>query len=303
MYSISVVLSVKNEEQYIERVLRSVSWADEIIVVDNESTDKTPNIAKSFGAKVYHKKNDPMLNKNKNLGFEQATKDWILNLDGDEEVTNELQYEIRGVLKKDSSTVDGYWIPRKNIIFGKWIRHGLWWPDKQLRLFRRGKGRFPCNHIHEHLVVDGKTAELSSPILHHNYDSISQFLRKMDVLYTENEVLHLRQTGKQIVWYDAIRMPINDFIKIYFAQQGYKDGMHGLVLAMLQAFYTFVVFAKIWERGEFPSQDVVLSDISRELKKARKDFNYWLIHEQMQEAKSIFHRLLLRIRLILTRYL
>lgn len=303
MRSISVVLSVRNEERYIERVLRSVSWADEIIVVDNESTDKTPDIAKSFGAKVYRKKNDPMLNKNKNLGFEQATKEWILNLDGDEEVTDELRYEIQDLLKKDSIAPDGYWISRKNIIFGKWIRHGLWWPDKQLRLFRRGKGRFPCNHIHEYLIVDGKTADLSSPILHHNYDSISQFLRKMDAIYTENEVLHLRQTGKQIVWHDAIRMPVSDFIKIYFAQQGYKDGMHGLVLAMLQAFYAFIVFAKTWEKDGFHSRDVALSDVSKELKKAKKELNYWIIHEQTQETKSILHRFLFRIRLGLSRYL
>lgn len=303
MHSISVVLSVRNEEKYIERVLRSVSWADEIIVVDNESTDQTPHIAKSFGANVYRMKNDVMLNKNKNAGFEKATKEWILNLDGDEEVTDELRREIQELLQKDSSNVDGYWIPRKNIIFGKWIRHGLWWPDKQLRLFRRGKGRFPCDHVHEYLVVDGKTAELSSPLLHHNYDTISQFLRKMDLIYTENEVSQYQKSGKSFVWHDALRMPISDFITVYFAKRGYKDGLHGLVLAMLQAFYAFVVFAKAWEKQGFPSRDIPLLDVSKELKKAKKEVNYWIIHEQLQESNSILNRLFLRIRLALTRYL
>jgi len=294
--SVSVVISAYNEEAKIARCLDSVSWADEIIVIDNSSTDKTATIARKAGAKVITRLNNPMLNVNKNFGFEKAIGNWILNLDADEEIPQELAGEIKKVTKVTEGDVEGYWIPRKNIIFGKWIEYGLWWPDRHLRLFHKEKGRFPEKHIHEYVEVHGKTETLSHPFVHHNYETISQFIRKMDSLYTENEVINLQATNYHLAWYDAIRFPVSDFVKIYFAQGGYRDGLHGLVLSLLQAFYSFIVFAKLWEKESFNERPVTLPAVGHELSRASREINFWFLTARISQSKSAFERILLRIQ-------
>ena len=294
METISVVLSVRNEELKIERTLSSLGWADEIIVVDNGSVDKTADIARQYPAKVIRSNNNLMLNVNKNFGFGKAKNDWVLSLDGDEVIPSELAQEIKKSIH--NSQVIGYWIPRKNILFGKWIQHGLWWPDKQLRLFKRGMGEFPCKHVHEYLVVDGPTAELTVPMVHYNYETVSQFIHKMDEIYTENEVASHMAAGYSVVWQDAIRFPMSDFVKTYFAQGGYKDGLHGLILSMLQAFYSFIVFAKLWEREKFREQELPIEVVEKELGRARGEVRYWLLTRKISEThdaiKKIWYRLL-----------
>ena len=289
MAKVSVVISAFNAQDSFERSLKSVGWASEIILVDNESTDNTVQLAKKFGAKIFSRKNNPMLNVNKNFGFEKAKSEWILSLDSDEEIPSATAREIEQAIKDTSSV--GYWIPRKNIIFGKWIRHGLWWPDKQLRLFRRGRGKFPCKHVHEYLEVDGPTGELQVPFVHYNYTSVSQFIHKMDALYTESEVKKHIESGYQISWMDAIRFPISDFVKVYFAQAGYKDGLHGLVLSSLQAFYSLVVFAKLWERTNFVDIEIQLPLASRELADRTREVKYWMTTAQLEEERNPFIRL------------
>lgn len=285
MAKISVVISAYNEEKKLARTLKSLGFADEIIVVDNSSTDKTATIAREFHAKVLKRPNNPMLNINKNFGFTQASCDWILNLDADEEIPTDLAREIKFAISKKSD-ISGYWIPRKNIIFGKWIEHGLWWPDKQLRLFRRDQGKFPGKHVHEYLEVQGKTSDLAHPFVHYNYETVSQFIQKMDTIYTENEVQQLVSSRYQVSWYDAIRFPASDFIKVYFAQECYKDGLHGLVISILQAFYSFVVFAKLWEQHHFAERTVTLDSVGRELKRSQKELAYWTLTSEMKDSTS-----------------
>ncbi len=286
MNTISVVISAWNEEVKIERTLSSVAWADEIIFIDNGSTDKTVDLAKKFTKKIFHRPNNPMLNVNKNFGFSKATGDWILCLDADEVVTPELKNEIIGTVNNKQKSVNGYWIPRKNIIFGKWIEHGLWWPDQQLRLFRRGFGKFPEKHVHEYISVEGGTDSLKETMTHYNYESISQYLRKLDELYTENEVANLLSANYQIAWYDAVRFPVSDFLKVYFAQQGYKDGLHGLVLALLQAFYSLVVFAKLWEKKGFPHMQISGDDLDDEVSVASKKLTYWTATRKIEHSAN-----------------
>ncbi len=301
MNSISVVISAYNEEAKLPGCLRSVSWADEIIVVDNESTDGTAGVAKRAGAAVYRCKNNPMLNVNKNYGFNKASGDWILNLDADEEIPKELAREIRHAIAAPNNIM-GFWIRRKNIIFGKWISHGLWWPDRQMRLFRRGRGAFPCKHVHEYIEVEGRTGELAHPFVHYNYDTISQFIRKMDAIYTENEVQRLIDSGHRLFWFDAIRFPLSDFAKIYFAQEAYKDGLHGLIISILQSFYSFVVFAKLWERKRFEERTITLSSVNKELNHAQKELMYWSLTSQLKNTPSRIQRLWVRIlRWVVTR--
>lgn len=289
MAKLSVVISAYNEEKNIGECLQSVrQLADEIVVVDNKSNDKTALIAAQSGAKVYSQSNNLMLNINKNYGFSKATGDWILNLDADERVTDELASEIIGALEHWSVEAPvGFWLPRQNILFGKWIRSEMWWPDYQLRLFKKGQGKFPCEKVHEHLTVEGKTEKLKNFLIHENYSSISQFISKMDKIYSENDADKIIKNGQQLSWVDALRYPVNDFLKTFFLQKGYKDGLHGLVLSMLQAFYAEVVFAKVWERRNFKEEEIPLKKLSMEFVKIIKEFKYWIKTMLIEENTGI----------------
>ena len=292
--TLSVVISAYNEEAAIGRCLASVPFADEIVVVDNTSTDKTKEISKKYTKHVYSRVNKLMLNENKNFGFFKATGDWILNLDADEEIPSELASEIQTLINSGPSE-DGFWIKRKNYSFGKWIQNGLWWPDRQIRLFRRMKGKFPCEHIHEYIRIDGTIGELVQPYLHHNYETIHQYLTKIDRAST-SEALFLRDAKHVLTWHDAIRFPVSDFLKIYFAQRGWKDGLHGLVLALLQSFYSFCVFAKFWEMEKFPQREIAQEAIASEFKKNGQDVSYWILTTKMNESASGVEKLQSKIR-------
>ena len=252
MNKISVVISAHNEEKNIEDCLKSAQeLAYEIIVVDNSSTDKTGEIARKYTKKVFEQKNDPKnIDLQKNLGFSKATGDWILSLDADERITPELAKEIESRIKNQESRIMGYWISRKNIIFGKWIKNDMWWPDYQLKLFKKGKGKFGKNDVHKALVLEGGSEKLTNPMIHHNYVSIHQYIQKLNN-YTDIEAENLSSQGYSFNWLDAIRFPVNDFVKTFFLQKGFKDGINGLVLSMFQAFYMGIVFAKLWEREGF----------------------------------------------------
>lgn len=281
--NLSVVIAARNEAAEITDCLvsiRQLAEAGEIILIDNGSTDETVKIAKKFGVQVYTHKNDPLhLNLSKNFGFTKAHGDWILSLDADERISSELAEEIKKVISHQLSVIShaAYQIPRKNIIFGQWIKHGLWYPDEQIRLFKKGQAKFPGIHNHEKLQVDGDIGRLSGHLIHYNYRTVAQYLDKINHVYSDNEVENFLKSGKTVGWYDAIRMPFSDFLTNFFARQGYKDGLHGLVLALLQAFYTFVVFAKIWERQEFSpyASDKFLSEVNQELKAKYKEYTYW----------------------------
>lgn len=276
---ITVVVSAYNEEKLITDCLKSARLvADEIILVDNTSTDKTIEIAKKLANIVLSRVNNPvMLNINKNFGFKKASGDWIISLDADERITPQLAAEIKRVVKNPK--FNGYDIPRKNIIFGKWIQHSIWWPDYNLRLFRRGFGKFAEKHVHEKLDVVGEVGKLENPMVHYNYQTVSQFIKKLDKTYTESEVENFLKSGKHINWYDAIRWPISDFLKTFFYEKGYKDGLHGLVLSQLQAFYALIYFAKVWERKE-NFKDLTppnfIKEVLLEFHRSAKEFRYWI---------------------------
>ncbi len=294
---LSIVISTYNRAKSLSRTLASVkSVADEIIVVDNESPDETAAVAKKFGAKVYIRPNNLMLNVNKNYGFTKASGDWILCLDDDEEITAELAREIKEAM--NTLDVAGYWIPRKNIIFGRFIQHGIWWPDQQLRLIKKGSGKYPEKHVHEYIEVEGATRVLKNPYIHYNYDTLAQFLDKMQRVYTDSEVNKYIAAGYRAHWSDAIRFPVSDFLKLYFAQGGYKDGLHGLVLAMLQGFYSFIIFVKLWEREKFREIDVSPAQLFDEIRRSGREVAYWVYTTKIKEEKNpvvrLWYRLLRR---------
>ncbi len=300
--SLSIVISTFNSEEKIEECLKSATFASEIIVVDGTSTDKTLDIVKKYTSKIFVRPNYPMLNINKNFGFSKATSDWILSLDADERITPELKEEVLSTINYRLSTLNGYWIPRKNIIFGKWMEHSGWYPDPQLRLFKKGKGKFPEEHVHEMVKVQGEVGSLDGHILHYNYDSISQFLQKLGTIYGPNEAEQLLKKGYNFDWRDAIRFPVKEFLSRFLAREGYKDGFHGLMLSLLMAFYHLIVFSYIWEKHKFKQIDdsTLLVDTEKELVQSSKEVFFWFSKEKIKLIKNplrqIFHKILRKVK-------
>lgn len=292
---ISVVISAHNEERNIKDCIESVSdLASEIIVIDNSSTDETSEIAKKMGAKVFKQINDVRkIDLQKNFGFEKASKEWILSLDADERLTPLLIKEIQHELSINGKAV-GYYIPRKNIIFNKWIRHSLWWPDYQLRLFKKGKGKFLSATVHVPIDIKGEVKHLAEPMIHQSYSGISQFVNRMNTIYTDVEAEEIIKSGKKLSWIDSIRSPFSDFFKTFFLQKGYKDGLHGLVLSILQAFYMFLIFAKVWEKqGYYEKADKeILKGLSAELVSIHSQTRFWLLTAVLNETRNPFKKVI-----------
>lgn len=299
---LSVVISVFNGEKILDDCLKSAAFADEIIVINNSSTDKTLELARKYTDKIFTRPNNPMLNINKNFGFSKTNGDWILSLDADERITPELQKEIFSILNSQLSTPNGYWIPRKNIIFGKWIEHAGWYPDRQLRFFRKNKGKFPEEHVHEMVKVEGKVGSLNEHIVHYNYDNTSQFLQKLGTIYGPNEADQIIKKGYIFDWRDSIRFPVKEFLSRFFAREGYKDGFHGLMLSLLMAFYHLIVFSYIWEKHKFKqiNDEAMLVQTEKEIAQSSKDLFFWFSKERAKliknPLKQIFHKILRKVK-------
>jgi glycosyltransferase involved in cell wall biosynthesis len=275
---LSAVISTYNSASVIEECLKSLAFADEILVVDHKSEDDTAKIARRFTKHIFSQPNDPeKIDLQKNYGFEKAHGDWILSIDADERVSEALAKEIRSAIDLDSGFV-AYKMPRRNIIFNKWIEHSIWWPDLQLRLFQKNKGKYAKTKVHQDLEIDGTVGELQQPLDHENYQSISQYLTKMD-RYTENEANDFVSQNTHFMWIDIVRMPVQDFLKTFFLQEGYKDGLHGLVLSILQGFYMFLVITKVWEKQGFREENSpnFLSTLVEEWERLQQEITYWIL--------------------------
>lgn len=240
---ISVVVLSKDEESNIGKCLESVDWADEVIVVDDESTDKTVEIAKKYTPCVYINKKDDFASQ-RNFALQKVNNDWVFFVDADERITDELKDEILLSIKKDE--FDGFYIPRKSITFGKWIKNMGWYPNHILRLFKKEKGRF-LNKVHELAEVNGRIGYLQNPIFHYNYTSISDFINRLDI-FTHYEAEKLIDENYKFDFQDLITEPFKEFGSRFFQQKGYKDGIHGLILSLLLAFYRFITYIKVWEK-------------------------------------------------------
>ena len=245
--TLSVCYITLNEEANLPRTLESVRWADEIILVDNGSTDRTLEIARGFGAKVF---TEPWKGyaAQRNSAHDKATGDWILTLGADEEVSPELAEELRAFLKSPpQSGPAGYEVPRKNIIFGRWLRHGGNWPDFGLRFFRRGQGHIPERAVHETVHVDGPVGRLRGALIHHAYPTIASFTAHMErysTLAAEQIVKDHKQTW---FWFDVWLRPLFQFKWDYFFRLGFLDGREGFLFHLYHALYVSWKYAKAWE--------------------------------------------------------
>ncbi len=243
MAEVSIVVLTRNEERNIEPCLETLQWADELLVLDSFSDDATVEIAQAMGAEVHQ---HPFVNyaRQRNIGLQLSSKEWVFFVDADERVTPELAEEIRRVV--DKTDFAGWWVPRKNYIFGKWIRHAGWFPDYQLRLLRRDKARYDeGREVHELVDLDGETGYLDSLMTHHNYDTIQQFRGKQDI-YTSYEARMMLENGERAGIHNFVLQPLRQFHWRYVTLEGYKDGWEGLLLSLLMAYYEFVRYKKLW---------------------------------------------------------
>lgn len=259
---LSVTIITKNEEQNIERCLKSVQWVDEIIVVDAMSTDKTVALSKNLHAKVIPKEWMGFAEQ-KEFALHQATNDWVLSLDADEEVTEELKSEIQKIIQLENS-FDGYEIPRKSFFLGKWIRYGGWYPGYQLRLFKRSKATMNHRPVHEGFLVEGNVGKLRFPLNHYTYHSLHHYLEKMND-YSSLDVMNKLANGRRIRWYNFILNPTSLFLRMFISLKGYNDGFHGFLLAYYSAFSTLALYAKCWEYQTAKSKSTDIPLVSAEI--------------------------------------
>ena len=256
MAKISVVINTWNEEKNIKRCLESVKWADEVIVIDM-SEDKTLEIAKKMGAEVFSHKYTFYVEPARNFAISKVTGDWIFILDADEEVSSSLAKTLQK-LARNKKGLTYFRLPRKNLIFNKWIKHSRWWPDYNIRFFKKGNVCW-SEKIHSVPLTSGEGTDLEAKeinaITHYHYQTISQYLERL-IRYTEIQAKDLINSGYKFDWRDMLKKPMGEFLSRFFAGEGYKDGLHGLVLALLQSFYELVKYLRVWEKEKFPDQEI-----------------------------------------------
>ena len=257
-----------NEEQGIQRCLESVKWCDEIIVVDSFSTDKTVAICQDYSTRIIQRA-WPGYVEQKRFALSQASHDWVLNIDADEEVSPLLQNEIQAVLQRDDPAVDGFYIPRLVHYLGRWWWRG-WYPGYRLRLFRKHKVRWGGVNPHEKVLLHGHSENLSGNLYHYTYDDISDHLRTVNTL-TDVSSHELARQNHQRRSIDMVLRPLWRFLSFYFLRGCIRDGLPGLFVSATSAFYVFLKYAKLREQTpHFPqgsrlntSHDTPVTDPAR----------------------------------------
>ena len=249
MKALTVTVITLNEEKDLPRCLDSIKEvADEIIVVDCGSTDGTVEIARKFGAKVYFRKFDNYTNQ-KNFAASKAKGGWILSIDADEEVSPELTSEIKSQIQNSKSQFNGFSMPRKNIIFGKFIKYTRWQPelDRHVWLWRKDKGKW-VGDVHEEVVVDGEIGRLEGSKIHHQYETVSDFMDMMN-RYSELDAEESVKNGVKFSFLQLFFQPVYNFSVRYIYRLGFLDGWRGFTLSYLMAVYHLELWIKIWEKG------------------------------------------------------
>ena len=245
MSEISAIIIAKNEERKIAACLKSVAWADEIVLVDHFSEDATAKIAEKMGAKIFRERWTDFSTQ-KNSALRKATKPWIFSIDADERVSSELKDEILEVVRNPEA-LDGYYVKRKNHFKGKWVRHGGWNPDFTLRLFRRTRGFFEQRAVHEKVKIDGPCGYLENYLEHYTYDSVSDYLRRLDV-YSELASREISPRKRWTRWHILTLRPFFTFFKMLVLRKGLLDGGTGLFLAFSYSYYTYLKYYRFYER-------------------------------------------------------
>lgn len=247
--NISVSIIGHNEASHLKKLLPTLTWAKEVIYVDCESSDDSVKVARKYHCRVYHRKNNPNLNINKQFGISKAKGKWVIYLDTDERITETCVKEMIQI-SKGQHDYQAFQINRKNYILGRFLRYGDVYPDTQLRFFRNGSAYFPQKHIHEFLLVKGKIGKLNTDMLHFSYLDVKQVIQKFD-RDTSFEAKHMLTKGIRPSWSCAINYillkPIHLFILKYFFKKAILDGYPGLVFAFMSSLHFPIRFFKVWE--------------------------------------------------------
>jgi glycosyltransferase involved in cell wall biosynthesis len=245
--TLSAVIITLNEEARLPACLASLDWVDELVVVDAGSTDRTQEIARQAGARLFV---NPWsgYGAQKNFAFDRARGEWILIVDADERVSRPLRDKIRQLVQGDRPPIhDAYDVPRRNYWLGHWLRWGGAYPDRQIRLVRRGRARYDARPLHENLLIDGPVGSLHADLIHEAFRGLDERLPKVN-RYTDlaaGETLMKRHVVRR---YDFVARPLAVFLKLYVVKQGYRDGVVGFIYAGLNSFAAFAKYAKMWEQ-------------------------------------------------------
>jgi glycosyltransferase involved in cell wall biosynthesis len=242
---ISAVVIAYNDEPNMEACLESVTWADEIIVVDSFSTDRTAAISERFTDKVFQHAFHGF-GRLRNEAITHASHEWIFSLDTDERATPQLRDEIRRTLDEGPSA-EAYFVPRKNYFLGRWIKHCGWYPDyRQPQLFRKSRLRYRDELVHESFDLEGRPGYLASPALQYPFRDIDHYLAKQD-RYSDLMARRMAEQGRRFSAHQLVSHPCFTFLKMYIGRGGCLDGVPGLILSGLYAYYTFIKYARLWE--------------------------------------------------------
>lgn len=244
---ISAAIIARDEADNIADAIKSVSFADQVVVADTGSVDNTAEIARAAGAEVYDISFEGFGN-TKNRAFEFCRGEWIISIDADERVSLELAENIQRMLD-DGPRSDGYLINRLTYFLGKPVRHSGWYPDYLPRLFRKGRGRYSSNLVHETMEIDGFIDMVDGHLLHYSYKSLDQYLDKLNE-YSSLSAREMLERGRKFNPLDLIFRPTLVFLKMYIFKAGFLDGLNGFILAVLSSYHVFVKYAKLFRAGK-----------------------------------------------------
>jgi glycosyltransferase involved in cell wall biosynthesis len=241
---VSAYMITYNNEETIERALKTVTWANEIVIVDSFSNDRTVEIGRKFTDKLFQRK-WPGHRDQYQYAADLTTHEWIMFVDADEEVSPELAQEIREVLGGKVEGVDGFFVYRRTLYLGRWIRYGGWYPDGEIRLYRRNKGRWEGG-LHARVVIEGTVRSLKNQYLHYTYRNISDQIQTIDK-YSRIAAEDMVKQGERFSLFKLLFHPPFRFIKEYFFKSGLRDGLPGFVIVISTMYYVFMKYAKLWE--------------------------------------------------------
>jgi len=300
---ISAVINVRNEADKLAKCLKSIqNFADEIIVVDMHSTDGSEQVAAGFGATIYQYRWSKVVEPVRNFAISKATGRWIILLDPDEYLNKSLKAELRRITQR--ADVDWVKVPRKNIIFGKWLRHSRCWPDYLVRFFKKHSIIWK-NEIHSQPETKGNGLTILDSeklaIRHHNYDTVAQFVYRA-VRYSNIQADELKAADYKLKTSDFILKPIQEFNSRFFAAEGYKDGIHGLIFSLLQSFAIALIYIRLWEKQGSSNKVLSKESFVSASQEAVYEYSHWFTKYFRDEyTRNPFKRSLVKISHIFNR--